>query len=378
LGILQRSRGYAQFIASLLLLLSGCTSDGSTQQPAPLISSLPGNCDSLGRAPVSAEITFLVDDRLYAAPPDGSSARCLAELEQGSGLTWGGEADRVALDTATGGLILTNDQRELLQPDESQPVFEGLSRPVGTSLVYISADGKRLLKLPVDGGRPDDISFLKRHDEVAYHPSGTSVIVVGEERAGNYGIFFATNEGKDPRLLAIGEDAKRIYSLAFSHDGRTLYYAAEHPDRYDLHALALTSGERAGSPEAVTEGRLKTLHSSQAPIDNVVVSEFEKDPPVAYTEGSCETGIQTFVWKGEGVARVGDDTNKTFTTPVGWLPDGGLLAMSRSGGCDRPGTLKVWEGGYSDSLVDQVTQAAVRAPFPPPPRPLIPAKGVVP
>lgn len=376
------SRGQAPVVASILLVLGGCTSDGdgtTTPPEEPAISSLPTECGPFGRPPTSAEVTFLIGNRLYAAPPDGSASRCIAELGEGEGLTWGGEADRVALNTTTGGLVLSGGQRELLEPGEPGPLFQGLTRPTGTSLVYISAGGERLFKLPVKGGAPEDISFLARHDEVAYHPSGTSVIVVGQDRAGIYGIFFATNEGKDPRLLAIGEDAIRIYSLAFSHNGRTLYYAAEHQDRYDLHSLALTSGEKVGSGEAVVEKRLRTLHSDQQPIDNVVVSEFSKDPPVAYTEGDCDSGMRAFVWNGEGVEIVGGGELGVFSTPIGWLPDGSLSLLTRRVGCDQPGTLQIWQGGVPpDPLVGEVSQAAVRALLPPPPAPLIPAEGVVP
>ncbi|MGH2686996.1 MAG: hypothetical protein ACRDJP_16150, partial [Actinomycetota bacterium] len=119
-------------------------------------------------------------------------------------------------------------------------------------------------------------------------------------------------------------------------------------------------------------------HQSQQPIGDVVVSEFSADPLVAFTEGDCATGTQTFVWDGESAEPIDAGSINDFTTPVGWLPDGSLLVASRPEGCERPATLHLWNSGRADLLLADVTEAAVRAVLPPPPRPLIPAEGVVP
>jgi hypothetical protein len=364
-----------------LLVMAACTSDGSTTTDSsepPLISVLPQSCGSVSLPPEAAEVTFVANGQLYSTQPDGSGIRCIEDLpEEGTDMGWGGQGDRVAFDTPSGGLVLLDGDEHTFQPSDPDPTFQGLSRPVGTSLVYISGDGRRLFKVPVDGGPEEDISFLKRHDEVVYHPSGTSVIAVGEDRAGIYGVFFATNEGTDVRLLAVGEDAKRIYSLAFSHDGRTLYYAAEHEDRYDLHSLALTDKKKQESDEAAAEERLRTLHSSEQPIDNVVVSEFTRRPPVAFTEGDCENGRRTSIWDHGAIEKVAGGDGR-FSTPSGWLPDGTLAVTTSAEGCGEPGTVSLWTGGKSQALVADVSDAAIRSQLPAPPRPLIPAEGVVP
>jgi hypothetical protein len=115
------------------------------------------------------------------------------------------------------------------------------------------------MKVDAFGEEPYDISFLADHDEVVYHPAGTHVATTGTDGDGTYGVWLATNLGEEPQLLAIGEDARRIFSLGFRHDGTTLYYAAEHDDRYDVHALRLALQDPEGNKRGA---ELDTLDSA--------------------------------------------------------------------------------------------------------------------
>ncbi|MGH2705646.1 MAG: hypothetical protein ACRDJ4_11290 [Actinomycetota bacterium] len=63
--------------------------------------------------------------------------------------------------------------------------------------------------------------------------------------------------------------------------------------------------------------------------------------------------------------------------PSGWLPDGSLLVVARTKGCDDPGDLWLWRPGSDPVLFARdVQRAAVRAVLPHPPPPPLPGAGV--
>lgn len=358
---------------AMLALLISCTS-GEDPGPAvrppagsggnPLITSLPTSCRGIGRAPRRGEITFISGGRLIASTPNSREVRCLAKVAGGDRIDWGGEGDRavVSLSGSEPRVIFPSSDYVLSTGETDARAF-GLSRPRGTSVLYGSADSRRLYKIPSNGGRVEDISFLERHDEAIYHPAGEHIFVVGEDRRGRYGIFLATNLGTDPQLLVIGEDARRIYSLTFSLSG-VLYYAAEHDDRHDVHGLSLSP---TGTGKVDTSG-LKTFYSSPDPIARVVVSQFYESGRFAVeVEGNSSEGCpsETLVWVNRSkTISVPDRPSR----PVGWLPNGSLLYVALGTACDAA-ELYTWGGKRSLLVADDVQAAAVRGRFPPPPNP---------
>lgn len=220
------------------------------------------------------------------------------------------------------------------------------------------------MKVDAFGDEPVDISFLAEHDEVVYHPAGTHIAVTGTADDGTYGLWLATNVGGDAQLLAIGEDARRIFSLSFAHDGTTLYYAAEHDDRYDVHSLRLALQDDEGE---VRDAELGTLDSAPTEMGDVVASEFS-DASVAYTVRNCEEGKTTRVWTGS-VTELGGELAELSSEPVGWLPSGELLVLARDEGCEGEGTLYAWSVEETTVLAGDVSAAGVRAVLPPPPDP---------
>jgi hypothetical protein len=302
------------------------------------------------------QLSFVTDETLYVARPGAVTARCVVEVQSPADLQWGPEGDRLHL----GDLRRYNGEEIVALEDEAESI--AWSRPTGTSLVYIS-DG-RLMKVDAFGEAPMDISFLAEHDEVVYHPAGTHVAVTGTADDGTYGLWLATNVGEDAQLLAIGEDARRIFSLSFEHEGTTLYYAAEHEDRYDVHSLLLALQDEEGE---VRDAELGTIDSSSSETGDVVASEFHEDS-LAYTVGSCEEGKTTRVWTGS-VTELGGELAGLSTEPVGWLPSGELLVLGRESGCEGEGTLYAWSPEETTLLAADVSAAGVRAVLPPPPDP---------
>ncbi len=343
-----------------------------------LITELPEDCPGgLGEAPVAGAITFTVEDRLYSVSPNGGEVTCLVpESDSAHDVAWGGEADRVLLG---GGLVYRNDFETALESDASEATW---SRPTGKALVYIGPDGT-LNKQDLETVEARDISFLARHDDVAYHPAGTHIAVSGTDADGIYGLWLADNEGGDPQMLARGEGAQRIDQLVFSHDGQSLYFNADHGDAFHLHELVLRSQESAEG-RVTNEAALNTLAKGVDGFNFITVSEFASElpvgygefaprAPVAYSDG-CALGIQ-----GESAQPVPPELEDLSTRPVGWLPDGTLLAIGYDGDCLSPtGDLySIPAAGAAVLVVENVMSASGRAPLPPPPKPPEPVQGVV-
>jgi hypothetical protein len=345
-----------------VLVAAACTSEGDEDVPdEPSVRrvgrfQVGGDCEGFG-TPRHPQVSFVLGDELFVAAAAAKVARCALEIETPSDVEWGPEANRLHF----GDLRRSDGNRLVSIDDTSESV--AWSRPTGTSVVYVSEG--RLMKVNAFGSEPFDISFLVDHDEVVYHPAGTHIAVAGTADDGTYGLWLATNVGEEPQLLAIGEDARRIFSLSFAHDGTTLYYAAEHDDRYDVHSLRLALQDEEGRTR---EAELGTLDSAPTEMGDVVASEFIGEW-IAYSVGSCEEKKTTRISRGGSVTELGGDLAGRSTEPVGWLPGGGLVVLAREAGCEGPGTLYEWKNERSTRLAPGVSAAGVRVVLPPPPGP---------
>jgi hypothetical protein len=317
-------------------------------------------CEGLGPVSEDGEVTYVSGGRLFAVRP-GGEPRCLLGVPADSEASaWGGKADRVLL--APVGARVGDQTVELaLGPKETA----GWSRPTGTSVLVVS-DGK-LTKRKVDTGAVSDVSFLARHDEALYHPSGRHIVSVGVDAVGRYGIFLASNEGKDVRTVAVAETANRLSSLSWGPGG-TLFFGAEHDgnpskDRYHIHW-------RPNDP-----GQLFKIHLAEGPVAKVSASPFEE--MVSAQTGTCSSGRATQTVDLSKVTEFNEedvpdapvvavDVGAMDTEPVGWLPGGRLVVLGRPG-CDRPGTLwivPVSPPGSPQRLAQRVETAAVRIVLP--------------
>ena len=267
---------------------SSTTSSSSTTSTAP---DDVGPCD-LGAVPPAGEITVVRAGRLLGvAPEPGAEARCLADQATATP-QWNGSGDRLVLDASV-----------------------VLSRPTGKSLLRI-VDG-RLHKQPVGGGEEVDVSFLDATDSAVYHPKGEHIAAVGR-RAGQYGIFVATNTGQGARLVTAGEFATTIDQLAWTASG-ALVFVADHDGARHLHRLAFPALD------------LTTVAEATGQITAVAASRFD-GAGLAWTESSTG-GCALRVNRGGKVVTIPPGP-ATAWRPVGWLPGGVLVAREGCNGTD--------------------------------------------
>lgn len=314
------------------LLFASCSNTepperSSQPEPSASVSPLRALGTGCGFTKRAGDITFVKDGRLYATTLRGHSARCIAEVGSATDIEWGPRADRFHLGDLQ--RVGADQTASLDDPIESI----AWSRPTGKSIVYIT-DG-RLMKVGAFSDKPMDISFLADHDELVYHPAGTHIAVAGTDEDGTYGLWLATNLGEEKQLIAIAEDAKRVYSLAFGDRG-FLYYAAEHEDRYDVHRLTLAAEDEEGTKR---DAELETLHTTVNEITRVAVSDFFVDNQ-ALTINTCAEVEQHLFMAGSSTPIASARSIEL----VGWLSGDVLLYLAREGkSCEGPANLYAYQ-----------------------------------
>lgn len=320
------------------------TSRGVTALLDPSALPLSGEC-AIDAAPQDGEATVLVTGRLYGLGADSVTPRCLVDTVASADIEWGPQGDRVRIGSSVMGSGVTVTKLRELQGWE-------WTAPTGSRMVEISRE--RLIKVSLDGSGTTDISFLEVTDDVAYHPAGTHLLAVGK-RDDQHGLWFATNQGNDPILLAADSDAT-LSSPAWLWTNEPVFIA-DHGDVWHLHRFEVVDGVFEGP--VIVEGIL--------PMDRLFPSPF--DPVlIAYRLGADEPSICV---EGAFAAVNGLDLPEELagltSTPVGWLSDERLLVLSYPDGCDSPADLWSFSAGFcpgsvygAELLISGVVGAAAR------------------
>lgn len=350
----------AASLALLGLAAAACNSapekPGATTPEVRTVTALPSSCRAPEAVPPGGQVSFVRDFRVYTVSPTGAGAACVATVTEPVPIVWGPAADRLMIAGFGSVDVIAGDDRVTLKGPGPNPRLQGFSRPTGVHVLFTSTDGSKLVKVPSEGGKPEDISFLRRHDEVVYHPSGAQIAVIGQDYDHAYGIYLATNEGTKARDIVPVTSQDEFYGLAFAHDGSALYYVADEHDTWELQMVDPTELR----PEPVK------LLSAPTPIAGPLVSP-QSGTVVAFRQGDCESGFETYVHDERGTTRVAQSLGDV--QPIGWLPDGTLVVGTSEDLCDpvRKLALYVVNEDKESLLVKDVDEAAVRSVVPPPP-----------
>lgn len=343
------------------LLAAGCGGGGGQSDDTPRLASgepVPTSCTParIGRA---STVTFVANGSAWALNPRTGRLACLFPAVHPGLFEWGPRADRALL---AGLEVRSLGKGPSRPPGEVDPEVASWGRPIGKSIVFVSADGHSLLKAHPAGGALQDVTPVPNADYrlVVYHPSGLAFAFV-LRRNGRESIWISSNVGAKPRMLVHGRLHTGFEALAFDPAGQTLYFVGRHRGgEIHVHSLALVG---ATSAPVEWQGR-RGEH---------VPDLLPGWPGFALTVGraSCASRRAVFVTKKrEGVAALpGDRPSRA----VGWLDDTHLLVAA--GGCGNPLDLYSVQHDSLDAslLVRNVDAASVRRaePSPPPPLPLL-------
>ncbi len=364
---------WIRFVLAATLLAGACTqptaddetptpSVGTTASPSVVATGarlpdgtpLPAGCT--GGAGASHTVAFVADGRAWALDPDEGDVACLFPVEDAGPFAWGPQGDRVLLDRfeirGVGG-----DAPDLPAIDTSISAFDW-GHPLGLAVVFADAQGIPRKRF-IDDGRLTRLVSLPpgRYLQVAYHPSGLALAFVVEAAEGQE-IWLSTNEGEDPQRLIFSERGTEFTSLAFSPNGRTLWWTAQHEgDIPELHFMKLASRTGFGTAWRGADG---TVASGLRLAPSGVLQ--------AVTEGkSCEGHKALVLARGARRVALPDETRPTEA--LGWLDRETLLVAA--GGCGGAMDLFAVDGLGQDApaaLVLDVDIAAPRTQVENPPR----------
>jgi hypothetical protein len=365
---------WARFVVVASMVLGACTdtptpdepttpspgeptqSPTSTPSEATLAdgSPLPPGCT--GGAGERHTVTFVTDGRAWALDPDDGDAACLFPVEEAGPFAWGPQGDRVLLE----GLEVrgvTGDAPDLPAVHQRLSAFDW-GHPLGLAVVFADEDGVPRKRF-VDDGRVIRLVSLPpgRYQQVAYHPSGLALAFVLETEEGQE-IWLSTNEGEDPQRLVFSEVGTEFTSIAFTPNGRTLWWTAQHEEGYpELHWMKLD--DRSGFGTGWRGDRGTVADGLRLPPEGQLK---------AVTEGSaCGDRRALIVNRGSTTVAMADEPRPTEA--LGWLDPTTLLVAA--GGCGVPLDLYAVDGLGEEApaaLVFGVELAATRTKVTNPPR----------
>jgi hypothetical protein len=354
---------WIRFVLASALVLGACTqsppdetpspSGGTTGSPSvvpatgprlPDGTPLPDGCT--GGAGPSDTVAFVADGRAWALNPTDGELACLFPVENAGPFAWGPQGDRVLLSgfeiRGVGG-----DAPDLPAIDTSVSAFDW-GHPLGLAVVFADADGIPR-KRYVDDDRLIRLVSLPPGDylQVAYHPSGLALAFVVATPEGQE-IWLSTNEGKDPQRLVFS-DQTRFTSLAFSPNGKTLWWTAQHEgDIPELHFMKLDDRSGFGTSWRGAEGVLAS-GLRLAPVGRLQ----------AVTEGEACEDHQALVVSG-GASRIAMPDEPRPTEALGWLDRSTLLVAA--GGCGAPIDLFAVDGLGGNAPAALVLDVEIAAP----------------
>jgi hypothetical protein len=348
-----------------ILLLGACTQPSVDETPPPSGSGEPTGSPSVvatgARLPdgtplpdgctrgagASLTVAFVADGRAWALDPSDGDLACLFPVEDAGPFAWGPQGDRVLLNSFEIRGIGA-DAPELPPIDTSVSAFDW-GHPLGLAVVFADAKGIPRKRF-VDDGRLIRLGSLPpgTYLQVAYHPSGLALAFVVETSDGQE-IWLSTNEGEDPQRLVFSERGTEFTSLAFSPNGRTLWWTAQHEEGYpELHFMKLENRTGFGTSWRGTEGAAAAgLRLAPA------------GPLQAVTEGrTCEERTALVLSRGETRTAIPDETRPTEA--LGWLDRTTLLVAA--GGCGEPTDLFAVDGLGLDAAAALVLDIEIAAP----------------
>jgi hypothetical protein len=306
---------------------------------------LPPGCTG-GGGP-NHTVAFVADGRAWALDPEDGDVACLFPVEDPGPFAWGPQGDRVLLeDFEIRGVGPAAP--DLPAIDTSLTAFDW-GHPLGLAVAFADDQGiprKRYL----DDGHLARLVDLPPGEylEVAYHPSGFALAFVVETDEGQE-IWLSTNEGEDPQRLVFSEIGTSFTSLAFSANGRTLWWTAQHQEGYpELHFMRLADRTGFGTGWRGEEG---------------TIADGLRLPPSGFlsavTEGeACQDHRALVLSQGASSVALADETRPTEA--LGWLDRTTLLVAA--GGCGAPVDVYAVDGAGEDEPIALVLEVELAAP----------------
>jgi Tol biopolymer transport system component len=213
---------------------------------------------------------------------------------------------------------------------------------------------------PVEGGKARFVTHGGYPIEPRWSPDGKRIFHLNkaDKTSGNWerlGVAFVPPEGGDAAIVPLQSDTKiRLWGYGtgdlLSPDGNTLVFAGQKPEegKDTMHIWALPV--EGGTPRQLTDAAVQDWYPCWSP-DGENIAFVRATPP----ENWAVIGrANIFVVSAEGgePRQITSESDRVFTGPVMWSPDGKLLAyFSRDKDDSSEGAIKVIPAGGGEPKV---------------------------
>lgn len=334
---------------------SPSTSNGESPTESPPVvttgarladgTPLPDGCP--GNVLLSQSVAFVAGGRAWALDPDTGDLACLFDVEDAGPFAWGPQGDRVLL----GGFEIrgVGDAAPNLPAIQTTIGAFDWGHPLGLAVAFADGEGNPQKRF-ADDGRLEKLTSLPqgKYLEVAYHPSGLALAFVVETSKGQ-AIWLSTNEGEDPHRLIFSESETTFTSLAFSPNGKRLWWTALHAGGIpELHFMNLDTRTGFGTAWRGADGTV-AAGLRLAP----------QGPMQAVTEGETCDEHQAIVISGRSAFTAIPGESRP-TEALGWLDRTTLLVAA--GGCGDTIDLFAVDGRGQDEPAALALEVEIAAP----------------
>jgi len=307
----------------------------------------------MGNPPADAQMTFVVDSRLYGVAVDGTLI-CLADLKgrSPSSLLWSPDGDEVL---AGPDKLIHADNYSTSTGYRPQATNVRWSAPKGTALIAPNSAGRLIWQNAYKTDIEIDVSAANNVTSAAYHPSGKQIASAGDGLDGKGpGVFVSSNRGANAIRVGLLSEESAATEMSFNMIGNELDFIHRHADgQSHLHRYLV---DRGG-------GVLSDLPTTPySTLSNLTVSTVD-DSSIAWTETDASNESTTHVSIESGVSQeIRLPIAQRMSTPIGWLPNEHLLVAVRPIGADAvaPFELWNWSSGGMQLVIDHVSAAAAR------------------
>jgi hypothetical protein len=326
-----------------------------TTEPSPSVeptgarlpdgSPLPEGCT--GGAGPDHTVAFVSDGRAWALDPADGDVACLFPVADAGPFAWGPQGDRV---------LLADFEIRGVTPEapDFPPVRVGLGpfdwgHPIGLAVVFADPRGDPRKRFLGDG-HVERLTSLPdgRYLEIAYHPSGLALAFVVEGAEGQE-IWLSTNEGDDPQRLIFSEAGTTFPSIAFTPNGRQLWWTAVHEGgSAELHRMDLA--DRSG---------FETTWSrpTRDVAENLKIAPAGRLKSVDLGTGCDDREALIVSGRSATAALPGEERP---TSGLGWLDSTTLLVAA--GGCGERLDLFAVDGSGEEDPAELVLEVELAAP----------------
>jgi len=311
--------------------------------------SFPDGCQAATPSPLDVPIAFVAQGRAWALTADTARLFCLFEVRDPGPFLWGPRGDRVLL----GGLEVRGvGSLASRTPLSVVPDSAAWTEPAGGDLVWVPQGGLNLERALLGTTEMRELTPLPgvTYHQVASHPSGRALAFT-VDRGGAPELWLSAADGTGAKRLPIPADGARLGALAFSPDGKSLWFGAR-----------LANGRGRLQVWSLVSHKLVTpLWSGRGGVLAIVPGKRGNSRgALAIDAGNgCQDSQALAVPPGGGTAAP-LLPGKQPTRVVGWLDDQSVLVLE--GGCAGPGNLWLARFGGSPPqlLARDVDRAALR------------------